>query len=364
MRANVVLTCSLWLLQACSAHAPPPMAGGPMTAARAQAAPAAGQPGGKGTVAAQPEEQLVVEGWVQVTAKDVGGAARAIREHVVAAGGRVVDEVLDGSGETAASGTLQLRVPPGRVPGLLEWLDELGEVISKRIRATDVSKQLFDQALALENLELTRSRLKALLDKPDNAMADILAIEKELTRLRGEIERIKGEQRYLKDRVALASIEVKLYREPPDPEAVFAPHAKFHPGPRVTGLLLLDSADGPKTRLGGGLTLHFDRLFTAELDVFPATGGEARAVLATLGTAAFSDFLGRGRRHFGNPYLGLRMGYGHLDGSRFVVGADLGIELTKHEYLLTEVNLRVLGLIGSEGADAALTGTFGLVVPF
>jgi len=238
-----------------------------------------------------------------------------------------------------------------------------GTLTNKRIRATDVSKQLFDQALALENLSLTRDRLKALLDRPDNAMADILAIERELTRLRGEIERIKGEQRYLKDRVAFASFEVRLHRKPPNPEAVFAPHAKFHPGPRLTGLHLLDADGRTQTRLGGGVTVHFDRAATLELDVFPATGDDGRALLATFGGAAFSDFLGRGKRHFLNPYLGLRMGYGYLDGSRFIIAADVGLELTKHEYLLTTLSFRTLALIGEE-KDVAMTGTFGLVVPF
>ena len=46
---------------------------------------------------------------------------------------------------------------------------------------------------------LTLARLRALLDTGGLAMADILNIEKEMTRLRGQIEAIKGEQRYLRD---------------------------------------------------------------------------------------------------------------------------------------------------------------------
>ena len=62
--------------------------------------------------------------------------------------------------------------------------------------------ELFNQAIALENLEITRQRLKTLLNQEGSLMADTLTIEKERTRLRGDMERLKSEQLYLHNRVA------------------------------------------------------------------------------------------------------------------------------------------------------------------
>ena len=57
----------------------------------------------------------------------------------------------------------------------MSWIEKHGEITSKRMEATDVSRTLFDQDIALANL----------------TMQDILGIEREMTRLRGEIDRAR-----------------------------------------------------------------------------------------------------------------------------------------------------------------------------
>ena len=68
----------------------------------------------------------------------------------------------------------------------LAWLAGQGDIVHKRIQGTDVSRTLFDQAIALENLQLTLDRMRKLLDKEGLLMKDILDIEREMTRLRGD----------------------------------------------------------------------------------------------------------------------------------------------------------------------------------
>ena len=305
----------------------------------------------------------MVEGWVTLKADSVGKTAAAIRAHVDAAGGRVVAEDLSGGPIDAAYGTMQLRLPPAEAQAFLDWIEKQGEIEARRIQGTDVSKTLFDQALALKNLSITMDRLQALLQKEGLAMADILAIETQMTRLRGEMERIAGERRWLTDRVAFATFQVTLRRK--GGPAVFAPEAKLHPGPRFTVLSLVDPVGRKRTRMGGGLSLHFSRALTLDLDVFPEEAGEGRTLITTMGGSTYSDFLGRGHRSFGNPYLGLRLGYGWLsDQGRFVVAGDLGLELYKQKYLLVDLGFRVVSFIDGDGADVALQGALGVNFPF
>ena len=307
-------------------------------------------------------EKLVIEAWIGMQTEDVAKAAAAIRARVEADGGRIVSENLMGALQAASSGALEVRVPPGKSTEFLSWLGSLGVIESRRILASDVSKQLFDQELALTNLGLTMARLQKLAEK-DVPMAQLIEIEKEMTRVRGEIERIKGEQRWLLDRVAFATISITLSRE--GGPIVFAPNARLHPGPRLSALWLLDPGDRPRSRIGGGVTLHIERFITFDLDVFPSQDDDTRAVIATVGGGLYSGFVGGGRRRWLNPYLGFRAGYGYLTGEHaFVVGGEVGLELFKHKYLLVEIAGRTLAFIHDGTGEVAFQGTFGFVVPF
>ncbi len=182
--------------------------------------------------AIQLPEQLVIEGSLTVEVGEVADLISGLRAVVEQGGGRIITEEVSGA-ETSWRADLRLRLPPDQVDAVVAWLAGKGDILDKRINATDVSRTLFDQELALANLQATSDRLQAILAGPGLVMADVLAIEKELTRIRGEIEAIKGAQRFLRDRVALATLDIALRRRD---GAVTIARAKFYPGVRATSL--------------------------------------------------------------------------------------------------------------------------------
>lgn len=70
-----------------------------------------------------------------------------------------------------------------------------------------------------------------------------------------------------------------------------------------------------------------------------------------------------GRRRFLNPYLGLRLGYGYVGDDLFVLGADVGVELYKHKWVLVDAFARTMVLLG-DGGDAAVQAGAAVVVLF
>src|SRR5262249_20926785 len=154
------------------------------TLVTAQAPPPVAQPISP-AVAADPEK-LVVEAWLELKARDVTATSTALRARVEASGGRVVSENVIGPPGAATSAALELRVPPGTHAALIDWLGTLGTVESRRVLASDVGKQLVDQQLALDNLRLTMNRLEALAKRSAD-VKELLAIENEMTRVRGDI---------------------------------------------------------------------------------------------------------------------------------------------------------------------------------
>jgi hypothetical protein len=321
-------------------------------------------------VLASPEvrtpEKLVVEVWIGMTARDVDAMARAVRARVEADGGRVVSENLHGNSKSAWSLALELRLPPGKQPGFIAWLDGRGSIESRRMLASDVSKQLFDQELALANLRLAMTRLQQLV-ATDVPIKELLEIETEMTRVRGEIEKLQGEHRWLQDRVEYATINLTVDRE--GGPVALAPDGNIQLGPRLSTLVLLDPEGRPRTRIGGGVTVQVKRYLTFDLDVFPRRGTDGRAVIASIGGALHSSFFGGGNRRYLNPYLGVRLGYGYLSGSGVTVFAgELGVELYKQRHVMVDATTRVVALLGgSEVAarrDVALHAALGVLIPF
>ncbi|MCA9679449.1 MAG: DUF4349 domain-containing protein, partial [Myxococcales bacterium] len=296
---------------------------------------------------------------------DGPAALAALRAAVEAAGGRVVHEQASGA-DHDWYGTMRVRLPPAAARDFVANLGTIGTVEQKLIEATDVSRDYFDQEVAIKNLRITLERLQAILAGPDLKTADVLEIERELTRVRGDLERLEGEHRFLDDRIAFATFELALHGSGVvDLDAT----ARVHPGGRAAALFLIDRPAGFPTadrlHLGGGASLRFDKGPDLELLVFPDTDPSGRIVIATMGNTTYSDFFGDGRRRWGNPYLGGNFGYGYLGGRSAAVGnATLGVEIFKAERLTVDVAARVHLFLDKEGATTGVETSAGLTIPF
>jgi hypothetical protein len=337
-------------------------AGGPMAKVQVSPAGPAGAAAGAAIATGAPSlipEQLVIEGSLNVHVDEIADVVPALRALVEGTGGRIVNEVVSGA-ERSWHAQLKLRLPPSKVEDVVQFLAKRGEILDKRITGSDVSKQLFDQDIALKNLRTTLERLTALMAQGGLKVPEILQIEQEMTRLRGQIEAIEGEQRWLKDRVAFATLDISISRRA---GAVHIAQAKAYPGARFASLVLFDPQGRKRTRMGGGVVIHSVlRNHSVEMDMFQkeqnADGTEAsNAVLITTGGAAYSDFLGGGTRRTLNPYLGGRLGYGYLDAHKLVLQGEVGVELYKARTFVIDANVRATGLIGKDSDLGLVLGS-------
>jgi len=139
---------------------------GRMYASKAAMAPMTPATSG-GTVAADQStmaipEQLVIEGSVSLQVEEINDLVPSLHAFVDGAGGRIINEAVSGAA-TSWNAQLKIRIPPGKVEELVAFLGKKGEILDKRINAQDVSKQMFDQDLAIKNLRTTLDRLTALM---------------------------------------------------------------------------------------------------------------------------------------------------------------------------------------------------------
>ncbi len=111
-------------------------------------------------------------------------------------------------------GTLSLRVPQDRFEEALTRLRALAVRVDQETRQTqDVTTEYVDLQARLTNLEATEEELRALLTevrKRSQRASDVLEVYRELTRVREEIERLKGRIQMLDRLTSYATIEVTL----------------------------------------------------------------------------------------------------------------------------------------------------------
>jgi hypothetical protein len=311
-------------------------------------------------------DMLDIEATLNIVVAEVATAASELRTIVRQHCGVLIEDVVDES--NYSNGRFLIRIAAPGTDGLMAAIERLGQLRTRHVNARDIGKQYQDAELQLENLNVAMARYEQILAKAD-AVADILSIERELTRLRGEIEQVKGNLRWMQDRAARSTIHVNLASTRlAVAQGPIAPQAKLYPGLRATFLEDLRGNNVHQGYLGGGLSFRANRELSLDLDGLrrTSTGSPIKGLdvfLITIGGETFSEFLGNGTRRFMNPYLGWRLGYARFEGANeFALGGTLGMELVKTRYVSVDLAVRGIGLFG-HSAHFALEPdlTFGFV---
>jgi len=130
-----------------------------------------------------------------------------ITNWVGAAGGYIENESTSNKTnytdrENLKYGYLTLRVPATGYESMINQIKSLGNVTFDSANAYDVTKNYRDTASEVENLKVTETRLREIMADAVE-IKDILAIENELTRIRGQINSYESQ---LKDWEALADM--------------------------------------------------------------------------------------------------------------------------------------------------------------
>lgn len=278
------------------------------------------------------QAMMDIEARLAIEVRDVSVAISEVRSLVAASGGQILQESLQDARRERPTANLTVRIPSQGAFDFLARIETTGVVRSRNLNSRDVSKEYFDATLRVRSLEQVLERYQQLLSKAAS-IEETLKIEEQIARVSGEIERIKGELRWLKDRVARATFHLEIFAKGDWVEPVVTPEAKLYPGLRAAGSIDWRGDRASQYGLGAGLSLRFSRNFSVDFDGFQNTReprGDLDLTLLTLGGEFYSDFLGAGRRHWFNPYLGLRGGYARIEGhDQFVIGGTLGVELFK-----------------------------------
>jgi hypothetical protein len=167
-------------------------------------------------LAFDPSSRLIVRtGQASIEVDSLAPSISELRRIVQRAGGFVADASVQSGRSQIRAATLELKVPASRFDELTQGLEPLGRLQFLNVGADDVSEEFVDLTARVANGRRLEDRMVELLRTRTGKLQDVLSVERELARVREEIERMEGRLRFLKTSAQLSTLSVNLQEPPP-----------------------------------------------------------------------------------------------------------------------------------------------------
>jgi hypothetical protein len=209
----VVLVLALLVAACAQAHSPAVPPATPPTYAGAKSESGDYTTAGETATTASQDRMIVRTADLSLVVKDAANSVAQIKDIVSGVGGYVVDLRMWRDQEQMR-GTITVRVPAESLDEALAKFKGLAvKVQSESGGSQDVTEEYTDLGAQLRNLEATEQELRELLAtvrEQTGKADDILAVYRELTQIRGQIEQLKGRMQYLERTAAMSAVTIEL----------------------------------------------------------------------------------------------------------------------------------------------------------
>ncbi len=118
-------------------------------------------------------------------------------------------------------GQVVVKVLPENLDRFLQKIRGLGELKNQTLGTEDVTKAYFDTDARLKNARVMEQRLVDMMKTKTGKVSDLLQVEKELGRVREEIEKMQGELKYWDSQVQFATVTISLVEKDMEEPAAF-----------------------------------------------------------------------------------------------------------------------------------------------
>jgi len=161
-----------------------------------------------------PKRKLIQTAELHLWVEDYADSKRALEQRLEEVGGYVDSAEVDHAEGRVLSANLVLRVPVEKLTGFLRGATGLGRVTHESLSTTDVSTEYYDIEARLKSARKLESRLLELVGAETNAVKDLLEVERELARVRSQIEQLEGRIRMFDGQVAYSTVTLRISTDP------------------------------------------------------------------------------------------------------------------------------------------------------
>ncbi len=145
-----------------------------------------------------------------IVAKDVASTRPALDAILTKYHGYAAEMDVNTPADDAPSLKASLRIPVANLAAAMKDLRGLGRVANESESGEDVTQQHADLEQRLKTARDTEERFRTILQQRTGTVSDVLQVEEEIARVRGDIESMEAEQTNLQHRVNFASIDLSV----------------------------------------------------------------------------------------------------------------------------------------------------------
>jgi hypothetical protein len=158
---------------------------------------------------------IIRTGHAFIEVEKVDPAVLKIRQLAVQVGGYITNSSISAGRDQIRQATFELKIPAAQYDQAVGSLSAIGKVETVTTNAQDVGEEFVDVTARVANARRLEERLISLLANRTGRLDDVLRVERELARVREEIERYEGRLRFLTSRVALSTLTITVHEPAP-----------------------------------------------------------------------------------------------------------------------------------------------------
>ncbi len=158
-------------------------------------------------------QRVIKTGELSIRVQDTPKAMEDVKRIALSKNGYIESSSISDDGTSPRSGVLTVRVPAASFEQTLSELKALGVlVLSESVHGQDVTMQYVDLEADLKNARAEEASYLEIM-KRSGKIEEVLMVTERLANVRGRIERLDGQKRYLENQTDLATITVSLTEE-------------------------------------------------------------------------------------------------------------------------------------------------------
>jgi len=160
--------------------------------------------------------KVIRTGRVELVVASYDEARKKLDALLERAGGYIDATEVHRRADAIGDATIVIRIPRDAFGAVIPSLRELGEVVSETTNANDITDSYVDLSARLTSDRELERRLLELATARAGKIDQILEVEKELARVRGEIEGYDGRLRQWDSQVAMSTLTLSLVTKRPE----------------------------------------------------------------------------------------------------------------------------------------------------
>lgn len=157
--------------------------------------------------------KIIYTASMEIVVEVFDGIEQKISDLVVQHNGFVASANLGRMQGERRSGYWTVRVPTDQFDSFLNAAGDIGVPASRSQTASDVTEEFVDLQARITNKKKLEARIIELLERPDDKIQHVIEVERELARVREEVERMEGRLRFLTDQTSLTTITLNIREE-------------------------------------------------------------------------------------------------------------------------------------------------------